>query len=66
MVDYVLIKERQSPSTYHKSYINYLEKNMETLISMIKMTITEVHSHNGTYLFYDGVKKKINLVIEIP
>lgn len=40
---------------------------METLMAMIKIIITEVHSHNGTYLFDDEVKKKkINLVIEIP
>lgn len=35
-------------------------------MAMIKIIITEVHSHNGTYLFDDEVKKKINLVIEIP
>lgn len=36
-------------------------------MAMIKMIITEVQSHNGTYLFYDEVKKKkVNLVIEIP
>lgn len=29
---------------------------METLMAMIKMIITEVHSHNGTYLFDDEVK----------
>lgn len=34
-------------------------------MAMIKMIITEVHSHNGTYLFDDEVKTKINLVIEI-
>lgn len=31
---------------------------METLMAMIKVIITEVQSHNGTYLFYDEVKKK--------
>lgn len=32
---------------------------------MIKLIITEIHCHNGTYLFYDKIKNKINLVIEI-
>lgn len=27
-------------------------------MAMIKMIITEVHSHNGTYLFDDEVKKR--------
>lgn len=27
-------------------------------MAMIKVIITEVQSHNGTYLFYDEVKKK--------
>lgn len=33
---------------------------------MIKLIITEIHCHNGTYLFYDKgkIKNKVNLVIE--
>lgn len=60
MVGHVSIKERQSPSPghYQESYIKYLRKNMEILVAMIKLIVTAIHCHNGTYLFNDKVKKK--------
>lgn len=59
MVGHVSIEERQSPSPghHHKSYIKYVEKkNMGTLVAMIKLISTEIHCHNGTYLFSNKVK----------
>lgn len=58
MVGHVSIKERQSPSPghHHKSYIKYLGKKYGNTVAMIKLIITEIHCHNGTYIFYDKVK----------
>jgi hypothetical protein len=69
MVGHVSVKERQSPSLghYHKGYFKYLKKNMETLVAMIKLIITEIHCimvHICSMI--SEIKNMINLVIEIP